>query len=233
MDSHQPGKGKYISAHGKFEVWTADISSAKQVLLLKSEAEWVQVHLWHPLPFSPQYLEWLGPCPTLHVSMAFKLTCLWKIQPLSGQLEFSRQGSTCAFPLFPPSTLIFVLSWLLNSEGSPAMCSALCQLSSDLSSIGCPTSVDCGSEVGMTCLEWICPSSRAFAMNLVVLRSHRLVEVMTFKTSSYSWWTAAVGKLATSLGYFATPARETFPDTPPYTDPRKPDLPCVGSSPFC
>ena len=78
---------------------------------LWNQAESVQAHLWHPLPFSPQHLKG-HLLPALCVSMPPKLTSLQKSQSPSSRLEFSREDSTCAFPPFPHRFLSPRDSWI-------------------------------------------------------------------------------------------------------------------------
>lgn len=144
--------------------------------------ESVGAHLGYPLPISPQQFQRLAQLPALDVSLPFRPTSLQKTQsPRSQCLEFSRRD-----PTVPIDHTDF--RHTATPEFRKICCHVPCGLSSGLTSasLGHPPLLNVGLKWGWLCSECTCTSFRAFAneMSLPVLRNHRLVEVMTFKTSS-------------------------------------------------
>lgn len=100
----------------------------------------------------------------------------------------------------------------------------------DLSSARTLSSVECRSRVGMALFRmYLHQFWGIFNWNeFTVLRSHTLVEVITFRTSSYGWRATTISKLMSLLWDFATPAMEAFPDPPPLHIPEIWQCPSVA-----
>ena len=151
------------------------------VLLLES----IGAHVGYPLPISPQQFQPFGQFPALDVSLPFRPTFLEKTQsPCSQCLEFSRRD-----PTVPIKHTDF---HHITTPGFRKICCHVpCCLSSGLTSapLGHPPLLNVGLKWRWLCLECTCTSFRAFAneRSLLVLRNHRLMEVITFKPVLKSW----------------------------------------------